>query len=322
MSLPNITWTVWCLQNCKFQIALWVAPSPLGDVQSLPNRLRFEAATGRWHYPISVAIQRGSPYQHESYRWISTYGIKLPLYLLAGWFRFPLISFSCHSQNLKPHHLKPPCNSQASTPPNEVALRNSFRAVGNALAAASVDNSKAKQPPKPVICWEATSRALAKEGCCTAWIKPNSTLSIHIGDGECDRDGEGLKNLECERCWMTKTGEGNGHLRHFDILTSSLSDSLVKATVGNAGKARVTCPELSRVCMSQISTWAVQFPKGKRSTFPNTKPHNPWKPCQCADFYNAIYIYGCGKNHELYLHGIEHGVPKSMPKPRIFGGLL
>ena len=123
---------------------------------------------------------------------------------------------------------------------------------------------------------------------------------------------------------MTKTGEGNGHLRHFDILTSSLSDSLVKATVGNAGKARVTCPELSRVCMSQISTWAVQFPKGKRSTFPNTKPHNPWKPCQCADFYNAIYIYiyGCGKNHELYLHGIEHGVPKSMPKPRIFGGLL
>ena len=64
---------------------------------------------------------------------------------------------------------------QGSTPPRDVALRNSFNAPGRALAAASVDSSSAKQPPKPFICLEATVRAAPNEGCCTEWTRPNRT---------------------------------------------------------------------------------------------------------------------------------------------------
>lgn len=81
--------------------------------------------------------------------------------------KYPCSAVGCH-QLCTP-------SIQGSTPPRDVALRNSFNAPGRALATASVDSSSAKQPPKPFICLEATVRAAPNEGCCTEWTRPNRT---------------------------------------------------------------------------------------------------------------------------------------------------
>lgn len=239
------------------------------------------------------------------------HGIKLPLYLLAGW--FPLISFRyrCLSksqtspghphQTPSPHSPKTSIsnNSQASTPPNEVALRNSFRAVGNALAAASVDNSKAKQPPKPDICLEATSRALAKEGCCTAWIKPNSTLSTAMenvtGMG---KDDFGMWEMLDDKSWWRK------RLKRPIIWVIALLKRLLEMQERHVWLV-LSCPEFA-------------YLKGLHGQLSFRKA--------CTDFYHAniIKYISMLKKWQIVSIYMELNTEcqKSMPKPRIFGGLL